>query len=350
MKYLVFIIYDSIKNSAFAGQVLKPILKRINENPDQKIYLISFEKEQFSHEQVSRYIPKINNLIFIQLKRFRFLGKLSLYYSVFQLKKQLNKFNSNYSVICRGALAAWVCTKSMNHKNLCTSFIVQARGLLPEEYEYAHKKNSNFLVNLISRWLVKEFTKIEQEAYVPKYEFKDFKIESVTTALEEHLIKKYKVNKNDIIIASYDIPDNISRDKLVAWKQEIRKELNITLTAEVFCYNGSVKAWQGADLVVDFFKKKLIKNKNVFLLILTQEKEEFENLLVGSNIDKNYYKVTFVDHSEIYKFLAACDIGLIFRQPGIISWVSRPIKAMEYKSIGLKIIHNNTVKWLIDQT
>lgn len=352
MNDLVFIIYDSIKNSVFAGQVLQPILRKMDENVNQKAYLISFEKEKITQEEISRYIPKKKNLIFIQLKRLPFLGKISLYYCVFQLKKQISQFKNEYLVISRGALAGWIFirTIAIENKNLCISFTVQARGLLPEEYEYTHYQPRNSFFDWLNAFLKTELTKIEQEAYKPNYKFNNFKIESITIALEDHLVEKYKVSRDCITIASYDVPSPISEDKLLIWRHEIRKTLNILPDTHVYCYNGSLKIWQGADLVVEFFKKELSNRKDIFLLVLTQDKHEFESLLKANKIDTNYYKVLYVEHSEIYKFLAACDIGLIFRKPHIISWVSRPIKALEYKSAALKIIHNNTVKWLIDKT
>ncbi len=367
MSDLVFVVYDSIKNSAFAGQVLQPILKRINQNSKQRVYLISFEKEKLTQEEISQYIPDNNNLIFILLKRTPFFAKFGLYYSVIQLKKLFKNFTQEYSVICRGALAGWVGIKSID-SDLCISFTVQARGLLPEEYEYSKRETKNlfsspvilsearsaksngflnyFLKNIFHRYIVKELTKIEKEVY--KSNIKNFKIESVSQALKDHIIKKYEVNQENIILATYDIPEAISNNQLCEWKKDIRQKLNISPNTHVYCYNGSIKAWQSIELVINFFKQELYNNKNIFLLVLTQDQTEFENLLITNQINKDYYKVLYVEHSEIYKYLAACDTGLIFRENNIISWVSRPIKAMEYKSAGLKIVHNNTVKWLID--
>jgi len=345
MTDLVFVVYDSIKNSAFAGQVLQPILKRINQNPKQKVYLVSFEKEKLTQEEISKYIPENKNLIFILLRRTPFFAKFGLYYSVLQLKNLFKNFTQEYSVICRGALAGWVGIKSID-PDLCKSFTVQARGLLPEEHEYSKREIKNLFIKKLNFFITKELTKVEKETY--KSNIKNFKIESVSDALKDHIIKKYEVNQENIILATYDIPEAISNNQLCEWKKDIRQKLHISQNTHVYCYNGSVKAWQSIELVINFFKQELYNNKNIFLLVLTQDQTEFENLLITNQINKDYYKVLYVEHSEIYKYLAACDTGLIFRKNNIISWVSRPIKAMEYKSAGLKIVHNNTVKWLID--
>jgi len=98
--------------------------------------------------------------------------------------------------------------------------------------------------------------------------------------------------------------------------------------------------------VVQFFKKKQTKDKNSFLLILTQDKKQFKKILQKSEIDQHAYKLLTVNHNNIYQYLAACDYGLIFREKNIINWVSRPTKILEYQSVGLKIIHNNTIGFL----
>jgi hypothetical protein len=53
-----------------------------------------------------------------------------------------------------------------------------------------------------------------------------------------------------------------------------------------------------------------------------------------------------VPHGMIYRYLAACDIGLIFREPHLINWTSRPTKVLEYQAAGLEIVHNNTIDFL----
>jgi hypothetical protein len=80
--------------------------------------------------------------------------------------------------------------------------------------------------------------------------------------------------------------------------------------------------------------------------VLTTDKKEFEVLLVRSGLSQHMFCVMTVAHQDIYKYLAACDTGLVFTKKNIISWVARPVKAMEYRSVGLNIIHPGTVAWL----
>ncbi|EKD23453.1 MAG: glycosyltransferase-like protein [uncultured bacterium] len=160
------------------------------------------------------------------------------------------------------------------------------------------------------------------------------------------MIKSFGAKSEIIDIAQDDIPKNLDKNLISKWKIEIRNNLNITHESIVYCYNGSIKAWQCPQEVITFFKSCLNNktvNKNIFLLILTQDAKEFENLIKKENIQTDLYLIKTVAHQEIYKYLAACDYGIIFREESIVNWVSRPTKILEYESVGLKIIHNNTV-------
>ncbi len=131
------------------------------------------------------------------------------------------------------------------------------------------------------------------------------------------------------------------------WRIQARSELSISDQKTVYCYNGSAKSWQCPEDTVDFFIIEYKKNNNAFLLILTQDIEIFENILTRKNLPKNSYIIKKVTHKEIYKYLSAADYGLIFRENNILNWVSRPTKALEYEAVGIKIIHNNTVDFLL---
>lgn len=335
-----YIIYDGINNSVFEGQVLAPFLFEVKNKPTKQFYLISFEKEKINLSKFEKILKENQNLEIVILKRFSFLGKISLYHSIFLLKKLLKNYN-NYYIITRGPLAGWITKKSINQK-LCLSFKIQARGLLYEEYIYSHPTTKNFLKNLFNYFRSNQLYKIEKEIYK-----KDILIETVSNALKEYLINKYHALDNNISISKNDIPNEIDKNICINWKYDIRKQLNVNENTHVYCYNGSIKAWQCPEMVIDFFKNKLNENKNIFLLILTQDVEQFESL-IKDKIPQNYFKVLTVKYNEIYKYLSCADTGLIFRQQHIVNWVSRPTKALEYKSVGLKIIHNNTVSWLIE--
>lgn len=339
-KNLIFITYDGIHNPVFAGQVLTPILNKIEADSNLKVYLITFEKDYIEQQAIDAIIPKHENLIFIKFKRLPVLGKISLLHSAYLLKKFLSNL-TQYNLIARGPLAGWVALNAINKS--CASFTVQARGLIAIEYE---------LIRPAQNWLdkirMKIFKNIEAEVYNPKQVPTNFTIESITPALSDYLIETYNAKKETLKIAQDDFPNTVEKAQREAWRSSVRNELNININTHVYCYNGSAKPWQSLDLTIDFFKEKLKTNKNIFLLILTQDEAEFKKLLFEENINELYFKVLKVKHTDIYKYLSAADTGLIFRKPHMANWISRPIKAMEYEAVGMNIVHNNSVKWLID--
>ena len=82
---------------------------------------------------------------------------------------------------------------------------------------------------------------------------------------------------------------------------------------------------------------------------MTPDKNKFIEACGKQNIAKQHYAVLNVGAQDVYKYLAAGDYGLLFREPDVVNWVSRPTKMLEYQAVGLKIIHNKTVAWLADQ-
>jgi len=334
---LIFVLYDGIKNSVFEGQVLAPLLKKENKN----IAIISFEYKPISRD------PE-EHLKIITLKKYPFLGKFVLISAIAQLKKVLKKYD-NYAVIARGPIAGYICAKAINF-NACSSFTIQARGLIAQEYQYAHKDHKNILLRFIHKIRYHQYKALEATAYKQNTALPNTTIEAVSNALKTYIVAQFGVNEKNITIAKHDIPQTIDKNLITHWRHKIRTQLQIPFTHTVYCYNGSVKPWQCPDKVIDFFENKLKKDENSFLLILTQDKNQFEKILKQSTIDQKNYVLKTVAHTDIYKYLAACDCGIIFRENNIINWVSRPTKILEYQSVGLKIIHNNTIEILQDVT
>jgi len=346
-KILIFVIYDGVLNPVFSGQVIQPILSKIMNDPDLHVYLVSFEKENLPKHIIDQYVPVHPNLSFIKFKRYPVLSKISLLHSVYLLRRFLKNISS-YNIKARGPFAGWVSMYSARKQN-CESFAVQARALNAVEYDMLFKIENNFQ-KIFHNYRKKLFAKIEKEVYNPKKKLNNFCIESITPALSDYLISHYCANNEFIKMASEDIPKQIAEEQKIKWRNEIRSFLKLSPTTHIYCYNGSAKPWQSLDLTIDFFKKKLQKNDDVFLLILTQDIYAFENIMSLKKIEPTYYKILNVKHKEIYKYLSACDTGLIFRKEHLANWVSRPIKALEYEAAGLNIVHNDTVKWLIDKS
>lgn len=329
---LVVIVYDSITNSVFESQVIIPLMQQYQVT--KKIIIITFEKELISAHITETLANNYSTITFIILKRFPLISILNLYFDSWRVKKILSKF-SIYQLQARGPLAGFIALKA--HSPLhCTQILIQARGLLAQEYRY-----TNSPLSWLGKLRYQVFENIEAVVYGQKNI--PVTIQAVSCALKEYLIHTYNTAEQTIIIAEHDTPPTISAHQVQAWRREIREQLSIDNTVHVYCYNGSIKPWQCPQDVIQFFQEELAKTSHIFLLVLTQDKQQFTEILHATKIQPQQYQILTVPHNQIYRYLAACDSGIIFRKPDIINWVSRPTKVLEYNAVGLTIIHNNTI-------
>lgn len=334
---LVFVVYDSVTNSVFDGQVLQPLLNFKKTGRYQRIVLITYEPTALPCEISDRLTTILDT--FIVLKRLPFLGTISLKFAAHSLKKVLSPY-TDFDLIARGPLAGWLVVPFITRAQVT----IQARGLLSEEYTFAHKHSNSFM-QFIHRFRAGQLLNIERQIYGLS-PTTPITIEAVSPAMADYLVDSFATPYNLITIAQHDIPAPIAEDQKRLWRKDIRSRLGLAEDAVVYCYNGSVKSWQCPDLTISFFKVQLSRNARSFLLILTQDIQPFKQLLEQALIPEKSYLLLTVKHHEIAAYLCAADAGIIFREEHILNWVSRPTKALEYTSAGLTIVHNNTVAWL----
>lgn len=342
MTNVIFVTYDSVENSVFNGQVLQPLLERKKRSPFERICLITFERKKISDVIHAQLITALGADNIIILPRLPFLGRLSLWHSVWHLKKALSLF-SNYQIIARGPLAGWIALKARSHNQL---LVIQARGLLGHEYDYAHM-HSNIVTRYLHAYRAHQLHSCERDVYSCKDNNVTF--QAVSPALRDYLVKEFNTSIPQCTVADHDIPAVIPTEQRNTWRVEMRKKLNIPLSDHVYCYNGSAKAWQCPEMTIYYFKERLLHKPESFLLIITQDIEPFKRLLSEHCIPTDRYHIQTVRHNDVYAFLSACDTGIIFRKPHVINWISRPTKVLEYKSVNLDIMHNNTIAWLCEK-
>jgi hypothetical protein len=346
MKNLVVVIYDGINNSVFEGQILKPLTNKLETDPKLTIHLISFENTTIHPQKVTSindHHPRLHLQLF--KKTPFFLGYFSLLLESFYLKKILKRINS-YTLQARGPIAGKLAQISMTSG--CTELIIQARGLLAEEFLYTaellplpwHKR-------LLKKIRYAQLHRFEKKVYEwqPRATI-PFTLESVSAALQKHLATRYRLTTQNLTIAHHDIPPLISTQQRAVWRHTLRKKLGIAVDTLVFVYNGSCKPWQCFTETVEYFKEHINTKSNSHLLILSTDKEECLKIIEKSEISPQFFTVTSVRHDEIYAYLCAADKGILLRKKHIINWISRPTKALEYQAAHLPIIHNSTIAYL----
>ena len=345
-KQLIYITYDGLNNSVFASLVLKPLLKRLNDDNNLEIMLVSFEKTKPNTELLKKIIPAHDRLHFVLCKKNSFWGKSSLWLAIYQLKKLLKIYPPN-KIITRGPLAGWVAIKALAKDLATVPLSIQARGLCAEEYRFVTQNLKEFFIKKIFRKIIyKRLKTIEKQSYSKE----NVTIEAVSPALKKYLAASFAANESRTDIAKLDLPEGLDKETIKILRARTRKELYIPEEKFIYCYSGSCKPWQCIPEIINFFKTKYTKDKKSFLLILSSDKKEIEKSLNISKLPKDSYLLLSVKPNNLHKYLAACDVGLLFREKDIINWVSRPTKMLEYQSVGLKIEHNNTIAWLANQS
>ena len=334
---LIFVLYDSVINSVFESQVLQLLQKKIKDNPYRPVHLVSFEKNK------NNRIPTIKNMRITYFKRIPFIGALTIAYATRQLRSFLHYF-PQYSLIARGPIAGLIAQHALN-TSACTEYIVQARGLLADEYAYTHIQKTSGLMRLVHSIRTAQLRALEKKAYTHTIHI-DKKIEVVSKALKDRLVAVYNADTNSITITTDDIPHAIDTQQKTVWRIATRTRFAIPDDWKVYCYNGSVKPWQKPEMIITFFLQQFDKNPRSFLLVITTGVVPFRKL-IGTSIPHSNYTVLSTRHSDIYHYLSAADYGLLFRDDHVMNWVSRPTKALEYQAVGLEIIHNNTVEYLM---
>lgn len=343
-KTSILVVYDSITNSVFESQVVLP-LARSTELDNTKAIIVSFEKSTpaIQHrEYFTKKYPRITLKIF---RRLPYGGLWTLWPAIFQLRK-LVKYCKNYMLIARGPHAGYVCLKARSSG--CTQLVIQVRGLVADEYKYTYSVHDTGLKKLWHLVREKQLRILEKEVYSKLQLHKTVILEAVSKALKEHLVNFFGCLPEKITLAYNDLPIAINPAQRIAWRQEMRKNLAISENALVYCYNGSAKAWQCPEMTINFFKQKYSEDSTAVLLLLTQDAHYFNRVLEKYDIPKANYRVITVCHTEIYRYLAAADVGIIVREQNIINWVSRPTKLLEYQAVGLSIAHNNTIESVIN--
>ena len=348
-KDVVFVVYDGIANSVFQSQVLAPLIKKINDGSYTNVTLVSFEKHRPSDDTINKLIPAHNRFHFVIGRKLPFWGPSSLYFAVYQLKKLLTLVPCN-SIMARGPFAGFVAQKALQkNKKLLAAGVqvtVQARGLCAEEFRYASQQNKHSIMQkTVYNLKYRAFRKIEKKIFGAKTHVS---FEAVSPALKTYLSNEFGTHGACVTIARNDLPDHVSEQDIAQWGGAARQELGIADDAVVYCYSGSHKPWQCATETIEYFVQKYKIDKKSFLLILSQDAQKFSTELALYGVPEIAYKVLSVKPDELLRYLSAADFGMLFRKKDVVNWVSRPTKMLEYQAVGLKVIHNDTIAWLVD--
>ena len=121
-------------------------------------------------------------------------------------------------------------------------------------------------------------------------------------------------------------------------EQEIM-EAKKNLKGKIICvYNGSAASWQGIDKLYVIFSLIIKEIPSSSLKIITYNPEIFRTYIPVSEISSEKLDILKVASSKVHHELAKSTFGLLFREPGLVTRASSPIKFAEYLASGLPVL------------
>jgi len=355
-KRLLLLVYDGIANSVFESLVLLPALKKVEIGLFSHVDIVLFESAyEAAHERVQKLQAQSRAISFHIIRRLPVIGKISVGILAPVLGRWLLD-NWYDEILVRGPLAAYLLSCAISWFVLPLKpgwrvpIAVQIRGLAAEEIRLSYhvEKRTGFLKRCLFLLKFKTLEAIELSVYRANSWPVPVKMYAVSSALQDYVVQHFGGDAEQISIETADLIESVSPALVLEWRAELRGFLKIPQSAVVYGYSGSCKRWQCAQETVEYIIARLAENPETFGLILTTDVLEFEKIIETFSFDRSRLLLKLVQPKDVLRWTAVFDYGILLRYQDIVNWVSRPTKALEYQAVGLKIIHNNTVKWLID--
>lgn len=355
-KRLLVLVYDGIANSVFESLVLAPAEKKVESGLFSHVDIVLFETQYTQATEIAQKLQQASSGISLHVfRRFPVLGNLSVGIMAPVLARWLLDYWYD-AIVVRGPLAAYVLGQALRWLVLPLKpgwrvpIVLQVRGLAAEEARLSQKAGDkkNVLSRIVSWIKLKTLVSIEGQVYRKDFWPVPMKMAPVSSALQDYVVQNLGGDASAMSIETADLPEPVDRTQALFWRQELRSFLKIPQDAVVYGYSGSCKRWQCAQETVEYLAARINENTNTYGVILTTDVLAFERIIEGWELDRSRLILKFVNPKEILRWTAVLDHGILLRYQDIVNWVSRPTKALEYQAVGINIIHNNTVKWLID--
>jgi glycosyltransferase involved in cell wall biosynthesis len=239
-------------------------------------------------------------------------------------------------------------TTSVNCLNLVNfifpkvKLFIDIHGDIYEEYVCLNSKSNPYFKKRIE-FMEKRILKICDLVIVQSH------------VMKKRLIYKYKTSEvnvdfDKIIVYKCGV-DTDSFPFSEFYRNQLRKELKVNLDEILFVYSGSLHKWQNIDTCINVFEKFYKYKPNSKFLILTNEIFKLKKVLLKYNKRDFVQNILFkeVNHSVVFQYLSAADIGFLIREDNIMNAVAFPTKLAEYFSCGLPVISSRVAQnWVED--
>jgi glycosyltransferase involved in cell wall biosynthesis len=220
------------------------------------------------------------------------------------------------------------------YKKVSVIFDIEGEG--SAEYEYNVKQNGGDIHSKKVRRHIEYINRKEKETLL-----KSDYVLCISNVFKKHLIEKH--NLKDINICAF--PAYADSNKFY-FDENRRREIRQQLGLEdnfVLVYSGNMNAYQMfPDMLKVFQIIKGIEERAHFL-VLTIHREKAMEHISYSQLLENDYTLLGVDHDLMPAYLAAADLGLLFRERHLLNKVANPGKFAEYVMCGLPIMMTDEI-------
>ena len=302
--------------SVFDSQVLA-LLNYYAKNSDIERIVLFFgypndsEKEILLQKQFDNRIELLFFKSYPNYPIFNFLIRKNL----FHLLKMIDINFSKTVFHIRGEVLAWNLYLIQKKLNLqFNNNLVDIRGASKEEVE------EYFDIDILRKRL-----KLYNYKRALRNLINFSSLSVVSNALKNYLIINYHINENKIHVVPTLVDKFFDYDEIERRKK--RYKLGIKKNEILFVFSsGGVAKWQNNSII------EIIAQNNYKVLNLSKK------LIRNQNVINK-----FIPYNEIYKYLSAADVAIIWREKSVVNKVASPVKFSEYVCCGLPVVSNNNV-------
>jgi glycosyltransferase involved in cell wall biosynthesis len=251
----------------------------------------------------------------------------------FLLLRRLDR-NARFTLHCRGS-GATLAGLEMRRWFKRATVVFDCRGAAPaavrQKYERLGEANSNEAIAEIHREEIKERLAATGADHVL----------CLSHQMAQYFVHKYALPPDDLTVvpccADYGASAAASCERTAA-----RRELQIDGRL-VVAYCGELEWYQRPELSLKIFEAIRLRHRQAHFLAITPSVEKMRQLCARSSLEPGAYTVLSVEPELVPRYLAAADIGLLPRAPGLDSRVSSPIKFGEYLACGLPVVASDGI-------
>lgn len=334
---VLYISYDGMTDPLGQSQVLPYIIELSKQG--YQFTIMSFEKKK-KYKAEKNIIEKITGDASIKWVPLFFTSRppiLSKMYDRWQMLRKASRLykQEKFDIVhCRSYIAAEAGLELK--KKYGIKFLFDMRGFWADEkvdcgqwdqtkfiyrkiYSHYKKMEKHFLLNADG---IVSLTQAAKDVMLRKEEFRNLAIQVIPCCAD---LEHFDFNK-------------ISQQET----NTLKDELGIPIGKKIITYLGSLGGWYMTDEMFSFYKRLLMSEPDLVMLILT--KDEPSKVLEEAQargIQKEKLFVRYANRNEVPRFLSLSDYGIFFIRPTFSKTASSPTKHAELMSMGIPVICND---------